>query len=87
MRKNLIYRDHVSTKSNSKNNPKICATICATRVTAYGWVPGMFFGDKRVIGLPKSNTNDHAFAPNVTRNTVCHLPIVFAIKQQFEAQV
>ena len=70
-----------------KRTPKICATICATSVTAYWWVPGMFIGDKRVIGLPKSNTNDHAFAPNVTRNTVCHLPIVFAIKQQFEAQV
>ena len=83
MRKNFIYHDTLSTKSDLQNNLQ----TCATSVTAYWWVPGMFIGDKRVIGLPKSNTNDHAFAPNVTRNTVCHLPIVFAIKQQFEAQV
>ena len=77
MRKNLIYHDTLSTKSDFQNNPKICATICATSVTAYWWVPGMFFGDKRVIGLPKSNTNDHAFDSHVIRNTVCHLPIFF----------
>ena len=87
MRKNLIYHDTLSTKSDLQNNPKICATICATSVTAYWWVPGRFFGDKRVIGLPKSNKNDHAFATNVTRNTVCHFPKILAIKQQFEAQV
>ena len=55
MRKNLIYHDTLSTKSDLQNNPKICATICATSVTAYWWIPGMFFGDKRVIGLQKSN--------------------------------
>ena len=55
MRKNLIYHDTLSTKSDLQNNPKICATICATSLTAYWWVPGMFFGDKRVIGLQKSN--------------------------------
>ena len=87
MRKNLIYHDTLSTKSDLQNNSKICATICATSLTAYWWVPGMFLGDKRMIGLLKSNTNDHTFAPNVTRNTVCHLSILFAIKQQFEAQV
>ena len=55
MRKNLIYHDTLSTKSDLQNNPKICATICATSLTAYWWVPDMFFGDKRVIGLQKSN--------------------------------
>ena len=45
MRKNLIYHDTLSTKSDLQNNPNICATICATSVTAYWWVPGMFFGD------------------------------------------
>ena len=54
MRKNLIYHDTLSTKS-LQNNPKICATICATSLTAYWWVPGMFFGDKRVTDLPKPN--------------------------------
>ena len=43
------------TKSDIENNPKICATICATSLTAYWWVQGMFFGDKRVTDLPKSN--------------------------------
>ena len=47
----------------------------------------MFVGDKRVIGLPKSTKNDHEFETNVTRNTVCHLPDILVIKQQFEAQV
>ena len=42
-----------------KSNLKICAAICATSVTTYWWVPGMFFGDKEVIGLPKSNKNDN----------------------------
>ena len=42
MRKNLRYHDTLSTKMDLKNNPKICATICATSVTAYWWVPGMF---------------------------------------------
>ena len=45
MRKNLIYHDTLSTKSDLQNNSKICATICATRVTAYWWVPGRFWVD------------------------------------------
>ena len=71
MRKNFIYHDTSSTKSDLQNNPKICATICATRVTAYWWVSGMFVGDKRVIGLPKSTKNNYEFEINVNRNTVC----------------
>ena len=80
MRKNLRYHDTLSTKMDLKNNPKICATICATSVTAYWWVPGRFFGDKRVIGLPKSNKNDNAFPMSVTRNTVCHFQKILGIK-------
>ena len=45
----------MSTKSDLENNPKICATNRGISVTAYWWVQGMFFGDKRVIGLQKSN--------------------------------
>jgi len=60
MRKNFIYHDTLSTKMDLKSNLKICATICATSVTTYWWQPqGMFFGDKEVIGLPKSNKNDN----------------------------
>ena len=65
----------MSAKIDFKKNTQICVTICAITMISYWYVPGMFFGDKRVIGDPQSNTNDNAFATQL-----------LAILQQFEAQ-